>query len=251
MTLKWPVMLLLVGLADPANADLSFSDPDPVAITFTGFSGSGFSPEPSAGQLDSDNWIVSGLSDGTLTWGGTKASGDFARGSRIFGATTGGIYAFTDSPGGNCLGVQPTSDDFTLGAFTLRLRNDIAPPLIGFTIAYRIYCYNDEARANSFKFAFSTNGLDTCLVPDLDYISPELADGTLTNVARQTTQMDLRVESGGHLYLIWSGGDEGGSESRDEFALDEIVITPIWGHAPSVLYVWADSPAPAPPKETN
>ncbi|NLG35884.1 MAG: hypothetical protein GX548_11080 [Lentisphaerae bacterium] len=109
MNFKWPVMLLLVGLADPANADLSFSDPDPVAITFDGFTGSGFSPQPSAGQLDSDNWIVSGLSDGSLTWGGTQDSGDFARGSRTFGAITqGGIYSFTDSPGGNCLGVQPT-----------------------------------------------------------------------------------------------------------------------------------------------
>ena len=48
--------------------------------TFDGFSGLGFSPSPATGQLDSDIFCVTGLSDGNLAFGDTATTGDFARG---------------------------------------------------------------------------------------------------------------------------------------------------------------------------
>jgi hypothetical protein len=54
--------------------------------TFSGFDGSGFAPSPATGQLDSNVWRVTGMSDGNGTFGGTHDSGDFARGS-----STGGV----------------------------------------------------------------------------------------------------------------------------------------------------------------
>ena len=60
---------------------------------FNTFTGSGFAPIPSLGQLDSDLWIISGLSDGSMTYGDTRtSSGDFARGQTSNPVTTGGVY---------------------------------------------------------------------------------------------------------------------------------------------------------------
>ena len=85
---------------------------DQAAYDFNEFNGSGFSPSPAVGQLDSDVWAISGLSDGTLDFGGTAATGDFARGLSTGNVTTGGIYAFDAGSLNIILGAQPTSTDF-------------------------------------------------------------------------------------------------------------------------------------------
>jgi len=62
---------------------------------FNAFNGSGFSPTPSAGQLDSNVIIANGFSSGSLNFGGTSpTTGDYARGIKGAGQSTGGIYAF-------------------------------------------------------------------------------------------------------------------------------------------------------------
>ncbi len=38
---------------------------------FNSFGGTGFTATPAAGQLDSDFWRISGMSDGVTTYGGT------------------------------------------------------------------------------------------------------------------------------------------------------------------------------------
>jgi hypothetical protein len=58
------LFLLLAGVVKTAVAQVT-------PITFTGFTGAGFAPTPAAGQLDSDLWRVTGLSDGAGTFGGT------------------------------------------------------------------------------------------------------------------------------------------------------------------------------------
>ena len=90
---------------------------------FNTFTGLGLAPIPSLGQLDSDLWIISGLSDSSMTYGDTRTSGDFARGQTSNPVTTGGVYAFIVASGNNAFGVHPTTDDFTPGTITLRLQN--------------------------------------------------------------------------------------------------------------------------------
>ena len=51
----------------------------PSDITFTSFDGTGFSTSPSSGQLNSNEWRVTGMSDGDGSFGGGFTSGDFAR----------------------------------------------------------------------------------------------------------------------------------------------------------------------------
>ena len=80
--------------------------------TFSGFAGAGFDASPDDGMLDSDTWIVTGLSDGDVDFGLCFTTGDFARGSTMGGITTGGVYA-ADILDNQALMVQPGADDFT------------------------------------------------------------------------------------------------------------------------------------------
>jgi len=66
--------------------------PAEVTEGFDDFTASGFSPTPMIGQLCSNTFATSGWSDGSVAFGGTGTSGDFARGSTAGGVSSGGIY---------------------------------------------------------------------------------------------------------------------------------------------------------------
>ena len=160
--MKLPLYLLgaavlsVFTLATHALASLSIDNLNsPVVINFNDFDGSGFSPTPSAGQLDSDMWAIDRFSDGLLNFGDTQISNDFARGSSSGGETKGGIYAF-DTGGGNiALGIQPGGDDWAPGSLTLKLQNNTGQTLTALDISYSIYLYNNAGRASSFNFSHS------------------------------------------------------------------------------------------------
>ena len=86
----------LVSVCISSTAQVSIIIPGtPVVETFTGFTGSGFAPTPSSGQLDADNWQITGFSDGNLAFGGTRTTGDYARGVTGGNVTVGGIYGYS------------------------------------------------------------------------------------------------------------------------------------------------------------
>jgi len=192
-------------------------------IDFTGFAGGGFAPSPSAGQLDSDDWAVTGLSDGPGAFGGTFTTGDFARGSSSGGVSTGGVYAF-DINGNVAMGVQPAGSDFTPGTFTLQVQNATGATLTTMDVAYVAYYLNDQTRGNNFNFSWSTDGANFTGVPALDLVSPDAPSGSWMSFPMSTTISGFSVADGGLLYLRWSGDDVSGGGSRDEFALDDIVL---------------------------
>lgn len=198
-------------------------------INFSGFDGSGFASSPSAGQLDSDTWAVSGMSDGSVAFGGSGTSGDFARGSSSGGETTGGIYAFDVGLGNIALGVQPGGSDWTPGDLTLRVQNNTGATVTSWNLSYDIFVYNDQNRANSFNFSWSTDDTTYNSIAALDYTSTATADTTPAWVsnARSTTGLAATVAAGDFLYLRWTGNDVSGSGSRDEFGLDNVSVTAV------------------------
>jgi hypothetical protein len=191
------------------------------------FTGTGFTPNPSSGQLDSDAWAVTGLSDGSLTFGGTATTGDFARGSSTGGVTTGGIYAFEVASGNRGLGIQPSDEDFTPGNLYLRSINNTGESILSFTISYKIYVLNNAPRANSLNFAYSLNYFQYYPISTLDFISTEIEEPSpvWTVYNRNETVSGINIENGEYLYFRWRGEDETGSLTRDEFAIDDIVIS--------------------------
>ena len=99
-----------------------------VVENFNTYEGKGFSPNPTAGQLHSDNWSIKGMSDGIMNFGDTKTTGDFA-GSSSGHTTSGGLNPFTDSftPSDINFGISPTTSDFANGELILRVKNKKTP----------------------------------------------------------------------------------------------------------------------------
>lgn len=203
---------------------------------FETFDGSGFSPTPVAGQLDSDIVIATGFSDGSMAYGDTQTTGDFARGMNGFGgaATTGGIYSFSSpSSFGKGLGVQPNDTDFTPGTFEFRITNNTGSDLSILRLGYGIIAVNDQDRSSSMNFSYSTDGSNFTPVPELEFITFETADmggghppppPELPILTRKVVFVKTPVVSGGFIYLRFIGDDVGGSGSRDELMIDDVRV---------------------------
>jgi len=200
----------------------------------TAFTAAGFEPNPTtAGRLNSNAWATTGFSDGSLAYGGTNTAGDHARGATAVSVTTGGIYAFTGSPGSAAnpsLMIQPSAADFTLGTLTLRVQNNGTTNISQIDLSYNIYINNDQAFSNSFNFTYSSDKFPYTPVGALDYSSAAAADAlgwviVGTAPSRSTTITGLSVAPGGYFYIRWTGDDVTGSGSRDEFGLDDISFT--------------------------
>ncbi|GAA5219902.1 T9SS type A sorting domain-containing protein [Membranihabitans marinus] len=187
------------------------------------FTGSGFAPAPSPGNLDSDAWKILGFTAGDLNFGETATENDFARGISEGGKTTGGIYAFIHSPNNHSFGFQPTGGDFTPGQIILRAINNTGMEVNGLNINYQIWTYNNENRSSHIKFSWSLDDVIYHDIPSLDYISPEAeSDSAVWNMTYRQGDIDTILPSASSIYLRWTTNDEGGSGSRDELAIDEI-----------------------------
>ena len=197
-----------------------------VLENFTAFTGTGFQPVPTVGQLDSDGWAVTGWSDGALAFGGTRitANTDFTRGAVTAAVTAGGMYKNSNFPG--FLMFQPGGSDFAPGSITMRIQNTTGATLTSFDVSYQLLCNNDQARSNNFNFSWSTNGTSFVSVPSLNFTSPDVADALgFQSSNRSVTVSGVSIPNNGFIFLRWNSADLGGSGSRDEFGLDNISIT--------------------------
>jgi len=192
------------------------------------FGGSGFQSSPTTGQLDSDAWKASGMSDNSsgFNFGETEISNDYARGTSTGSVTTGGLYTFNVGSGNWTLGIQPGGSDWTPGTITLRILNNTGSSISLISLSYEVWCYNDQDRGNSFNFLHSNNDVTYTSESSLNYTSPTAASGSPSWVSnsRNINLSGLSIADGSYYYLRWIGDDVSGSWSRDEFALDDIVI---------------------------
>jgi len=223
-------VLLALSLSAEANALTIELLNTAVVENFNDFRGGGFVPVPGAGQLDSDEWLVRGLSYGDGVFGGSHDSGDFARGQSEGGETTGGVYAFDvdNGPGENhALGLQPGGSDFTPGSITLKILNSTGYELSALVVEYDLFVYNDQDRSNSFNFSYSADDTSYLEAADANFISPEAEDASpeweIYN--RSINIASIGIADTGSFYLRWLSDDISGSGSRDEFALDNLRIT--------------------------
>ena len=193
---------------------------------FNAFNGSGFSPTPSAGQLDSNVIIANGFS-GSLNFGGTSpTTGDYARGIKGAGQSTGGIYAFIlDGIGNVGIGVQPGGSDFTPGEFDLKIENTSGTTLTSINVNYDVYVNNDQGRSNSLNFSYSTDNVTYISEPSLDFVSAVASDNLGFIFENRNIEIAVTIPTGSYLYIRFEGNDVSGSGSRDEFAIDNVIVT--------------------------
>ena len=240
MRSKYYLLLLFLSFSFYNIAQVSIQSGNSITINFDNtvngvnngaFSGSGFATSPSGGQLDADAWAVSGLTDGTHSFGQQHTSGDFARGSSSGNVSSGGIYGFSIPNNGRALGFQPTGSDWTPGSVTLRVKNTGSSTIDGLTFSYNLFVRNDQGRSSSFKLAWSTNNSNFTDVSSTSYNSPSSANSSSwVSNSFSTTLSNISVAANQYIYFRWSSADVSGSGSRDELALDNIQITTTGGN---------------------
>ena len=222
------VFAMLLFLYFPSSQALVINSVgDEVIEDFSGFSGTGFSPSPLSGQLDSNTWRVTGLSGGAGTFGGTHDTGDFSRGSASGSVSTGGVYSFDLAGSGPSLGVQPTGGDFTAGEVTLRILNDTAMTLNALSVSYDLFILNDQLRSSLFNFSYSHDDLIYTDVLAGETSSAGVADDSPSWEGNNFAFMlsGLNILSSESFYLRWAGDDNSATGSRDQFGLDNIGVT--------------------------
>ncbi len=223
--------LFLIAVLVPLTlAQVSIANNTPVTINFAGYTGAGFQPTPTAGQLDSDTWAVTGWSDGDLAFGGTRTliSTDYTRGTSAANVGTSGFYAFTGSPGSvanPAFLLQPGSSDFAPGTLTLRIQNNGFAAITQLNLSYIIFNRNDQARSSSLNFSYSSDNITYMPVGALDFASPTTAGSPTWNAtSRATSITGVSIASGAFFYIRWNTADAGGMGTRDELGLDDIVL---------------------------
>ena len=218
------LMLLAFVAFSPISIDAQIDIPancGSTTIDFAGFSGDGFAPSPTAGQLDSDTWAVFGMSNGDVDFGGTGDSGDHARGTTAGGVGTGGFYSLN----GGALWIQGSSGDFTPGTVKLKSCNTSGATIADIDISYDILYLNDQGRANSFNFSYSLDDIVYTPIPALDFTTPEASDANgIQTEPKMTTITALNIPDGMCVFFAWDSDDVSGGGSRDEFGLDNITF---------------------------
>ena len=230
-TLNFTTVEFIGGL-QIASADTSYVidfDTTVAGVNNGAFQGTGLSPSPVTGQLDSNGIRVEGLSDGLSDFGDTSTSGGFIGGTSTGGVTTGGLYAFDVSNGGTpniALGVQPDGDDLTPGAIVLRFQNRTGSAITSLDVAYELLVRNDASGASSVGFEHGGDFNSTSNVAGLLYQTPEAAgifSGEWRSGYFQTT-ISVNIPDGGTYYFKWNIEDISGTGPWDELAFDNIEV---------------------------
>lgn len=208
LTMKKTLITLgTVALSSSAYAAISYTG-STLTEDFTGYTG----------LLAPTAWDADGFSSG--------AGFSELRGASTGGETTGGTYAFDIGSGNVALGVQPGGSDFTPGFYQLEVTNDSGATVSNWAIAFESYQLNNTDRGNSFDFSYSTDGLAFTPVASGSFTSDAaaLAAPVWESGVSYSENIAVTVANGGSLFLRWSGDDDSGAGSRDEFALDDVVI---------------------------
>ncbi|MBN8568645.1 MAG: T9SS type A sorting domain-containing protein [Ignavibacteria bacterium] len=201
------------------------------------FTGSGFQLTPSAGQLSSSTFAITGFSDGDLAFDGTRTTGDYSVGSTTGGASTGGgVYAFTGTPTSTGLGFQPTTADWTPGTLSMRVQNKTGVTATTLLVSYKVHVYNDGDRSSSFNFSYSGDDASYTPVSEMNLTTPQALDGSPSwRTYIRIYTINLSLANNGLYYFRWSSDDVGGSGNRDEIVIDDInvIVNPTSAQYPS------------------
>lgn len=188
---------------------------------------------PSAGQLNSNAFAFS--STAAIAFSVANGPNGVANGITPNPTATTGWHCFdvdaSTSITDRALGVQPTASFATPGSIVLRVQNNTGSTITSLEVSYNALYFNDQGRANTVAFGYSSDNLVYTSVPALTVTSPTTADITpvWTPNVKNTTISSLSVTNGGFFYLRWAFNDSLGSGSRDEFALDDISLTATTG----------------------
>jgi cysteine-rich repeat protein len=195
-------------------------------IDFTGYTGAGLAASPGTGQLDSDEWMVTGLSPGNTTFGGGPYTGvPYAMGSSIGSVNPGGLYSFDVGTNEQTFGWQAAAGELLPGTFTVRFVNETGAPIIDPTLSYEVWVKNDSNRSTTVDVAWAVDAGSFTTISAARVTTDQSADaGAWTLYGQNAALVGATVPAGGLLLVRWTSADLAGVGGRDEIALDDISI---------------------------
>lgn len=226
---------------------MPFSPGNPFRLNFNAFDGTGFTPTPGLGQLNSNEFRLQGFSDaGGGTYGGTLTAGDYARGTITGTAdpTTVGVYAAVTGNValGTSLVIQPTAAEFgaPAGTITLRLQYNGAAAAAGFEFDYDGVYRNNAGRSVSVSVSYAVQAADTepttysAPVSSVGFQTPVETDpagasAPWVQVALPTLSVPVTINPSDYVFIRYTIGDNGGVGSRDETGFDNITLSALSG----------------------
>ncbi len=218
------LVAIVMGTSLSAQVKLNGDD---VLIQFEDFMGDGICNNPISGALNSENWMVTGMSSGNIFFDDCAIElGDFARGYSVGGVGSGGIYAFQVNEDQIGLGVQATSSDFSPGAVILRLQNTSNMRIDGLKFSFDLWINNNENRSSYWNTSVGRDLDSLILIPTMCDTSNQGGDlnGFVLSSFEENLD-DLKIEPNSYLFLKWESGDIAGTGSRDEFAIANIQVS--------------------------
>ncbi len=230
----------LNAIGSPTLIDLSTTVPGVNQGAFAALNPAG-SSTPTDGQLDYDGWnytadaAPSTAAQGAANFPGAVPGGN---GVAVDGSLTSGISA-VDINGNRALAIQPAATHWTAGSITLRAQNNTVGSMEQLDVSYTLYVFNDAGRSNDVRFYYSLSAAQNSWVEvaSAAVISAEAADAVPAWVANQRTFSisGFSINPGDVVYMRWVGNDVSGTGTRDEFALDDISLTPQTATGPLLI----------------
>ena len=92
--------------------------------------------------------------------------------------------------------IQPTSSDFNPGSITWKLQNNTGSILTEVDLAYTVYIYNNEGRANNWNCSYSYDNTTFVNIPSLDLVSVEADEDLLYTYNQSTSIPGLSIGDG-------------------------------------------------------
>ncbi len=210
------VALMTINFSTAANVVYS--------ETFDHYLGSGLQPGGKNGTLNSNQWRVSGLSDGDTHFGDHIHQGDSARGQATHSVRSGGLYSF-DIAGNPALGWQSTGSDLSPGHFNLQIPNPSQSLWNNLWLSFELWYFNDQFRSTRVNFLTYTKSNSPRLRATFN--TPQAAD-TKPYWQSKIFNIDLGdyfVPAAGFGLFSWQFDDIGGQGARDELAIDNLLLT--------------------------
>jgi len=224
LTLNAPLGLQIVTTNTPYVIDF---DNTVEGVNNLAYGGGGLNTTPDDGELNSNAFVFTQLTTGSVTFGTqtTEDSPAYGNGSSEGDVTDGGFYAFEVSDNNYSLGLQPTTGDYASGSTTLRFQNQTGAAITTLSVGYKVYVYNDEAGSNSYNFLYSADNSTYTAATILNLTTPAAADAAPGWKAyyKVITITGLNIASNGYYYFRWNAAPVSGTV-YDEIALDDISI---------------------------
>ncbi len=208
----------------------------PITYDFTGYTAAGLGNPAMAGQLDTRAFqvILIGTSQCLFNTPSGCSTGAFALGSSPGGVTSGGLYTFTSVPSAPDFGFQPSGSAFTGstgGSFWLAIVNGTGATLANLTVTANVWVFNDQTRDTIVRAMVRNGTASGAGSVALGMVTSPAAPSTTpawvsTPIGGMVDVSSLAIASGATFYVEFTMADgPATSGSRDELALDDIVIS--------------------------